>query len=156
MNWRRGLMCVLVSASVLFGVGVVFHYGVPAIAPGIPPQFKNSPLFRPWEGWTSTYMSIHPMWFGPLFAMGYLMLLSKRALQTGWRGGLAYGAGLFLLGSFPVFLLAFASFQVSTEVILAWIAQSLCQYTVAGAIVGAVADSARIRTDAVGIGLHGS
>ncbi len=140
---------MLVSAAVLFGVGAVFHFGMPFIVPGIPLQFENTTLFRPWQGWTSTYMTIHPLWFGALFAMGYLALRSRQALRPGWRGGLEFGFGLFLIGSFPVFLLAFASFQLSTSVIATWIAQSFCQYIAAGAAVGVVADAESIRAGAV-------
>jgi hypothetical protein len=122
---------------ILLAVGIAFHFLVPVVAPNIPPQFDNSLLFRPWAGWTSTYMVIHPIWYGGLFAAVYLLLRSRKALSPGWRSGLGYGAGMFLAGSFPVFVLAFASFQVSPEVIGVWLAQSFCQYAAAGAVMGA-------------------
>jgi hypothetical protein len=112
------------------------------IAPGIPPQFQNAALFRPWAGWTSTYMLLHPLWFGPVFAAVYLALRSRGGLLLGWRGGVVYGVGVFLVGSLPVYLLAYAAFQVSPEVIVSWVAQSLCQYLAAGAAMGAVAGPA--------------
>ena len=49
------------------------------------------------------------------------------------------------MGSLPVFVLAFASFQVSAEVIVTWIVQNLCQYLAAGIALGAVADGVTVR-----------
>jgi len=136
------LVCVAVAAAVLLAVGVLFHFGLPIAAPDIPPQFGNATLFRPWAGWTSTYMLLHPLWFGAVFAAVYLGLRSRGGLRVGWRGGVVYGAGVFLVGSLPVYLLAYAAFQVSPEVISWWVAQSLCQYLAAGAALGAVAGPA--------------
>ncbi len=133
--------CMLVAATVLFAVGAVFHAVVPVMTPHIPPQFENHALFRPWRGWTSTYMLIHPLWFGGVFGAGYLALNSRRTLPRGWRGGLVYGLGLFVIGSLPVYSLNFASFQISPDVILAWILQSGCQYVAAGMAVGATAEN---------------
>jgi hypothetical protein len=127
------------ASVVLFVVGAAFHFGVRFVAPAVPPQFENVALFRPWAGWTSTYMLIHPLWFGVLFAAVYLWLRVPGGPLAGWRGGATYGLGVFLVGSLPVYLLAFASFQVSQGVMTCWVAQSLCQYVAAGAAVGAVA-----------------
>ncbi|WZP00116.1 hypothetical protein EP7_001733 [Isosphaeraceae bacterium EP7] len=135
----RQIMCAIVAASVLFMVGVAFHLAMPLVAPGIPPQFSDSSLYRPWTGWTSTYMLVHPLWFGVVFAAMYQALRTRGMRIRGWRGGLCYGLGVFLVGSLPVFLLAFASFRVSGGVIFSWVAQSLCQYAAAGAAVGAAA-----------------
>jgi hypothetical protein len=44
------------------------------------------------------------------------------------------------VGSLPVYLLAYASFQVSPEVILSWVLQSLAQYALAGIVLGCVAE----------------
>jgi hypothetical protein len=117
----------------LFLVGTLFHLLVPMIAPGIRPQFLNAALFRPWPGWTFTYMVINPFGYG------------FSAFPSGGRGGLVYGAGVFVVGSLPVYLLAFASFQVSPEVILSWVVQSLAQYVLAGMALGCVADGASVR-----------
>ena len=68
--------------------------------------------------------------------------MSTAAMPPGWRGGLLYGLGVFAVGGLPVYLLAFASFRVSPEIIASWVAQAACQYLVAGAAVGAVADRA--------------
>ena len=142
MGVARKATCVLVAGSTLFAVGALFHLAVPVVAPGIPPQFGNAALFRPWFGWTSVYMALHPLGFGVVFAAIYLALVAWGGVARGWRGGLGYGAGVFAVGSLPVYLLAFASFQVSPEVVAAWVVQSACQYTAAGAAVGWVAGRA--------------
>ena len=139
MRWFRCICCMVVAAVVLFVVGVVFHLVIPVLIPAIPPQFENQALFRPWQGWTSSYMLIHPLWFGGVFGAGYLALKSRKAFPPGCRGGLVYGFGVFIIGSFPVFSLVFASFQVSPEVILTWISQSCCQYVAAGMTIGIIA-----------------
>jgi len=125
-----------VAGVALFAVGVLFHFAIPVVAPDIPPQFDNAALFRPWLGWTSTYMTLHPFGYGVLFAAGYFILRARNGIPGGWRGGLLYGLGVFLIGSLPVYLLAFASFQVSPEVVTSWIAQSAAQYLAAGLVLG--------------------
>jgi len=47
---------------------------------------------------------------------------------SGIRGRLKYGVSVFLEGSLPIFVLTFASFWVSQEFILSWVAQYLSQY----------------------------
>ena len=128
-----------VASAVVFAVGVVFHFGVKTLAPSIQTEYENAELFRPWAGWTSTYMLVHPFLFGVIFSAVYLVLNSPNGPLAGWRGGAIYGAGVFLVGSLPVFLLAFASFKVSPEVIGCWVAQNLCQCVAAGAAIGALA-----------------
>ena len=135
----RFVFCSLTAAVTLLGIGTIFHFGVPIVLPGIPPQFTNSGLYRPWAGWTTTYMLIHPIWFGVVFGGLYSILRSRHALEPGWRGGLAYGFGVFLVGSLPVFLLAFAAVQISPEVMAVWVAQSLCKYAAAGVAVSQTA-----------------
>ncbi|HVJ85366.1 MAG TPA: hypothetical protein VM452_06955 [Caulifigura sp.] len=142
MGIGRLVTCVLAAGVTQFLVGTLFHFGVPLVATSIPPQFANSNLFRPWEGWTSTYMVVHPFWFGAAFATVYLFLRSRQLVDRGWRHGLAYGAGVFVVGSLPVFLLVLASFQVSPEIIAAWVLQNACQYLLAGVVLGVVAKSA--------------
>jgi hypothetical protein len=142
MGVGRGIRCSLVAGATMFMVGALFRLAVPLIAPTIPPQFENTALFRPWAEWTSTYMVLHPFGFGVVFAAVYLVLRARHGVAGGWRGGFAYGAVVFAVGSFPVYLLALASFQVSAEVIASWIAQSWCQYTAAGAAIGLVAGQA--------------
>ena len=76
-----------------------------------------------------------------MFAAGYLVLLARGGVNTGWRGGLLYGLGVFLVGSLPVFILAFASFPMSPEMLASWVLQNACQYLAAGAVMGLVAAS---------------
>jgi hypothetical protein len=142
VTWRRRIACIAASSAILLAVGAAFHFGIPLVAPAVPPQFKNASLFRPWAGWTSTYMLIHPLWFGVVFAAVYLALRNPGGSLVGWRGGALYGAAVSLAGALPVYLLAFAAFAVSPEVIACWVAQSLCQYVAAGAAIGAVAGNA--------------
>jgi hypothetical protein len=117
-------------------VGAVFHFGLPVVAPDIPPQYGNANLFRPWGGWTSTYMAVHPFGFAVVFVAVYRWLLARGGLESGWRGGFAFGSVVFAVGSLPVYLLVFASLQLSLEVIAIWVVQSACQYMAAGAVVG--------------------
>jgi hypothetical protein len=44
------------------------------------------------------------------------------------------------VGSRPIFLIAYASFTVSAEIIASWVLQNACQYLLAGVSVGVVAD----------------
>jgi hypothetical protein len=145
MTWRQWLSCSLAAGMTLFLVGAGFYLLVPFIAPGIPPQFLNCALFRPWPGWTSTYMALHPFGYGIVFATVFLALRRWSQFPPGIRGGFIYGAGVFVVGSLPVYLLAFASFQVSPEVIVSWIVQSLTQYGCAGMAIGCVADGVTVR-----------
>jgi len=128
----------------MFVVGGLFHLLVPLVAPGIPPQFINVALFRPWKSWTSIYMAVHPFGYGIIFAGIYLALRRWCTFPPVIRGGLIYGAGVFIVGSFPVYALAFASFQVSIEVIAAWVLQSACQYISAGIAISALAGIAPV------------
>lgn len=131
----------------MFFVGSAFHLIVPALFPDVHLQYETqSELFRRWNGtWTKSYMMVHPFLYGSVFAAVFLTLRMRTAFPSGLSGGLAYGAGVFLAGSLPVFVLAFASFQVSAEIISLWILQNLCQYLVAGVAVGMVADGMTVR-----------
>ena len=54
----------------------------------------------------------------------------------------AFG-GLLVIGSLPVFVLVYASFRVSPELVaVSWAARSLAQYVIAGVLVGLVARAA--------------
>jgi hypothetical protein len=131
--------CCLVAGLIQFLVGYLFYQAVPAIVPAIPPQYENAALFRLWAGWTSTYMFFHPFGYGVVFALAYCGLRLWCAFPSGWRGGCAFGAGVFLVGSLPIFLIAYASFTVSAEIIASWLLQNACQYLLAGVSVGVVA-----------------
>jgi hypothetical protein len=136
----RLVLCVLVAGLTLLAIGTVFHFTIRSVAPSLSRQFDNAALYRPWPGWTSTYMLLHPLGYGVVFALVYAVLWLRGF--EGWQGGLKYGAGVFVVGSLPVYLLAFASFEVSPEVIAWWIAQSASQYLAAGVAIGAVAGRA--------------
>ena len=140
MTWSRWISCSLAAGATLFLVGAAFHLLVPVLAPGMPPQFLDGGLFRPWSGWTSTYMALHPFAYGFVFATAFLGLRRWSSFPAGVRGGLLFGAGVFVTGSLPTYLLAFASFRVSGQVIVSWIVQSLAQSLLAGMAVGRVAD----------------
>jgi hypothetical protein len=135
--------CCVVAGLIQFLVGYLFYQAVPAIVPSIPPQYQNAALFRPWAGWTSTYMFFHPFGYGVVFGLAYCGLRSWCAFPSGWRGGCAFGAGVFLVGSLPIFLIAYASFTVSAEIVASWVLQNACQYLLAGVSVGVVAENSR-------------
>lgn len=140
LRWGRTVACCLVAGLTQFLVGYLFFKGVPLVVPAIPAQFGNVDLFRPWAGWTSTYMFFHPFGYGVVFALAYCGLRRWCAFPAGWRGGCAFGAGVFLVGSLPIFLIAYASFAVSVEIVASWVLQNACQYLLAGAAVGVVAN----------------
>ena len=140
MTISRSVSCGLAAGITMFFVGVVFYLLIPIVQPGIPPQYQNADLFRIWSGWTSIYMVIHPFAYGFVFAAIFVTLRRTTHFPSGVRGGLLYGAGVFVVGSLPVFLLIFASLQVSAEILVTWVIQSLAQYLSAGMAVGAVAE----------------
>ena len=140
MGWVRTIACCLAAGVIQFLVGYLFHEAVPMIAPAIPRQYENAALFRPLADWTGTYMVLHPFGYGVVFALVYCGLRSWCTFPAGGGGGCIFGAGVFLVGSLPIFLIAHASFAASVEVIASWVLQSACQYVLAGAAVGIVAD----------------
>lgn len=149
-QWVQLLQGSLTAGVSMFLVGAAFHLLVPVFAPVIASQFEaNLGLYRPWIGWTRTYMVIHPFLYGIVFAAVFLSLRRWSAFAPGVRGGLLYGAGVFVVGSLPVYLLNLASFQVSLEVILSWIAQGLAQYALAGMALGCVCDGASVRVSTI-------
>jgi hypothetical protein len=141
--WSRWMTGSLAAGFTMFLVGTAFHLTVPIVVSDVPPQFLNANLFRPWGGWTSTYMALHPFVYGFVFAVVFLGLRRWTAFPPGIRGGLLYGAGVFAVGSLPIYLLAFASFQVSREIVLGWVLQSLAQYALAGMVLAYVTDDGR-------------
>lgn len=145
MKPRQWCSCSIAAGITMFLVGGVFHFLIPFIAPEIEAQYLNLELYRPWPEWTSTYMKIHPFIYGSVFATVFLKLRQETSFPVGIKGGFIFGAGVFCVGSLPVLLLAFASFQMSVEVIVTWIVQNLCQYLVAGVAIGAVADGVTVR-----------
>ena len=140
--FKQWIRCSLSAGITMLIVGYVFHMIVPVLFPDVQLQYETqSELFRWWEGtWTETYMMVHPFLFGSVFAAVFLALRKRTSFPSGTSGGLTYGAGVFFVGSLPVFVLAFASFVVSAEIISLWILQNLCQYLAAGFAVGRVVD----------------
>jgi hypothetical protein len=138
MEWVRFLVGSVLCGAVLFAVGVAFHFLTPRVAPWLEAEYRNQALFRPWGGWTGSYMFAHPWLFGVLFAgvfFGARAVVGSTNLG-GVRDGLLYGLAVFAAGSLPVYALNFASFQVSAGVIASWVLQSLCQYSLAGLVLG--------------------
>jgi ligand-binding SRPBCC domain-containing protein len=129
----------------MFLVGLLFHVLSPVIAPGLEVHYKNRDLFRNWNGWTSTYMLMHPFLYAPVFSAGFSYLHRISKLPSGVGNGLAYGAIVFCVGSLPVFLLMFASLQLPPEVIAAWMLQNLFQYLAAGLALCVVTDGMPLR-----------
>jgi hypothetical protein len=138
VEWGRFIVGALLCSTVLFAVGVAFHFLVPLVAPGLEPEYRNDALFRPWSGWTRYYMLAHPWLFGILFAGVFLCARAMvgSANLGGACDGLLYGLAVFVVGSLPVYALNFASFQVSMGVVASWVLQSLCQYSLAGLALG--------------------
>jgi hypothetical protein len=125
----------LLAGLVMFAVGALFHWLVPVCAPSIESEYSNTSLFRPWEGWTQYYMIAHPFGFSIVFTLVFVLLQGvprSNGLLHGNMGGIAYGVGVFVVGSLPVFLLTLASFQVPVKIILAWSTQNCAQYVGAG------------------------
>lgn len=128
-----------VAAAAMLAVGYLFNR-VEATIPGIAAEYAQSPGFRPWPGWTERYMLLHPIWFGFVFAAGFVVWSRGQNAAT-WQAaccrGASYGGLLFLVGSMPVFALIYASFQVSPQLIaVSWAGRNFAQYVVAGMCVG--------------------
>ncbi len=141
-QWIR---CSIVAGIMMFLIGSVFFFLVPVMFPEIEQLYQNIALFRPWRESTSTYMMLHPFLYGPIFAAVFLALRKGTTFPAGIRGGFLYGAGVFSVGSLPIFVLEFAAFQVTADLIGLWIFQNLCQYLAAGIAVGCVADGVTVR-----------
>ncbi|WP_197203499.1 SRPBCC family protein [Crateriforma conspicua] len=142
---RRWFYCWLVAGVSLFFVGAAFHFLIPVFAPHVPEAFENTHLFRPWSGWTSAYMAIHPLIFAVVFSAFFLGLRDRTAFPAGVRGGALYGIGVFVVGSLPVFLLVYAAMAMTTEIAVLWTVQNAMQYLIAGAAMGSVADGVHIQ-----------
>ena len=138
MKWGQFIVGSLLCGAVLFTVGVAFHYVAPLLAPWLVAEYRNESLFRPWGGWTGSYMFAHPWLFGVLFTGVFLgtRAVVGSANLGGVRDGLLYGLAVFAVGSLPVYALNMASFQVSAGVVAAWVLQSLSQYSLAGLALG--------------------
>jgi hypothetical protein len=138
MEWGRLVVGSLLCGAVLFAVGVGFHFLTPLAVPRLEAEYRNEALFRPWGGWTRTYMLAHPWLFGALFAgvfIGARAALGGAQL-SGVRPGLLYGLAVFAVGGLPIYALNLASFQVSAGMVVSWALQSLSQYVLAGLALG--------------------
>ena len=122
----------LLAGTVMFAIGAVFHWLVPILAPWIAALFAP-PVFRPWPGWTRTYMIVHPFWFGLTFAWLFTV---PRAADANDSRGCSLRGRVFLIGALPVYLLCFASIAIPRPVIVCWLLQGLTQYVLAGAALG--------------------
>ena len=129
---RRVLTRGLLAGTVMFVTGAVFHWLVPVFAPSIAPLYQ-SPVFRPWNGWTRNYMIAHPFGFG--FAFAWLFTFLEPRTRTTVAGA-CFGVVLFLVGALPVFLVIDASIAIPRQVIECWLLQSFSQYVLAGAALG--------------------
>jgi hypothetical protein len=134
----------IVSGLVMLGIGYLFHWALPSYLPAVVEEYRNEAEFRPWGGWTHYYMFWHPIVFGVPFAVVFHWLHCAQCFTdrlTGWRGGAIYGFLVFVIGSLPVILLIFASFQVSVPLVLwTWAIPNLIQYTAAGTLLGFLHD----------------
>ena len=139
MKLRGWLASSIAVGSTMFLVGLLFHTLGPLITLSLEQHYKNRDLFRDWNGWTSTYILMHPFLFAPVFSAVFLLLRKKSDVPLGASNGLVYGASVFCVGSLPVFLIVFASLRVPFEVIAAWTVQNLVQYLAAGFTVAGVA-----------------
>jgi hypothetical protein len=135
MNVLKWSLHVLAVGATMFTVGGLFYLFEPG---SITVEYENKALFREWGGWTGTYMILHPFWYGLVFGTVYLLLLKRGCVAPGWRDSIIYGLVVFLVGSLPVFLIAYASFNVQLKVIIYWIIQNACQYLAAGLAVALV------------------
>jgi hypothetical protein len=149
---RRHLLVVLfgggIAALVMLGVGLAFNQ-LEFLFPAIQLEYENKAVFRIWPGWSQLYMLAHPCWFGFVFALVYVLAIPGRVPTSRGRAigtGVLYGTLVFVVGSFPVFALIYASFQVSPELlVISWAARNLVQYVVAGAVLGLVVRACRSR-----------
>ncbi len=129
----------LIAGVVLFAVEALFHQFVELLLPSVTAEYKKNPIFRPWPGWTQTYMILHPLGFGFLFAYAH-MIVCNGSGATGLHGvvgGAAFGLLLAAAGAVPVYLIAFAAVRLPAPIAILWVVQAVMQYVAAGACLGA-------------------
>jgi hypothetical protein len=145
MKLRDWFQSSIVVGITMFVVGLLFHFLGPLFVPCLEQHYNNRDVFRDWNGWTSTYMLIHPFLFAPVFSAAFLLLRKAAGVPSRFGEGIILGTGVFCVGSLPIFLLVYASFQVPSVVIAVWIVQNLVQYLAAGFTLTIVARSIAIR-----------
>lgn len=127
----------LVAGAVLFAVGSAFHFLVPFVAPRVAAEYAANGIFRPWAGWTRTFMALYP------FAIGFGISAMYDCVRgparfAGTAGGATFGLLLATVGAIPVFLLCFAAVRLPASVTVTWIIQACLQYVAAGAVLGRI------------------
>ena len=124
MGGPRMILCCLAAGAAALAVRVTF-------------SSKNLPEFHEAElvDWAGAV--VHSFGFGVVFAAVYEVLRARGALPLGAPGGLAYGAGLFLVGTLPLMPTKEA---VGDPMELL---PPIAQYLLAGAAVGALARPSR-------------
>jgi hypothetical protein len=128
----------------MLGIGYLFHWSLPTVVPTVVEEYRDTAEFRPWGGWTHYYMFWHPIVFGVPFTVVFHWLHGAHCFTGRWAGplgGALFGFVVFAIGSLPIILLIFASFQVSAPLVLwTWGIPNLIQYTVAGTLLGLLHD----------------
>jgi hypothetical protein len=85
-SWGRTVACCFVAGLIQFLVGYLFYKAVPVVAPAISQQYENAALFRPWAGWTSTYMFFHPVRLRGRLRLGlWTEVVVRLPLRMAWR-----------------------------------------------------------------------
>ena len=135
---KQFLVGALTAGVVLFAVGTAFHFLVPLVAPSVSAEYAAREIFRPWPGWTRTFMVVYPFAVGFGFAAMYDYIRGSSDRLRGAAGGAAFGLLLAIVGAIPVFLLCFAAVRLPASVAATWILQAFFQYVVAGAVLGAI------------------
>jgi hypothetical protein len=62
----------IVAGLLMLFVGWVFEW-IEKTA-GIQAEYQNNTAFRDWPGWSATYMVVHPLWFGFVYALVFTLL----------------------------------------------------------------------------------
>ncbi len=95
----------------------------------------GTPAFRT-AWWVEPYLYSHPILFGIVFAAGFLFVARHFTGTVDTQFGVRFGLVLFLIGSFPIFVLFGVALAVPTEALPFWVLRNLSQYVSAGAALG--------------------
>ena len=80
-------------------------------------------------------MAAYPFVYGFVFSGVFLGLQRRTLFNATIEDGATFGALVFLVGQLPVYCLSFLSFQVSLEIVVCWVFQSLLQCVSAGMVL---------------------